>query len=107
MFLSKGFDLFFLLPDRHRRRLCGMYAVCGRGARRKIGYAMQTETDTQLPLFIRDPATGRYGFNSKAIEALGLSPAELARRGYWLDVQVTSPPIVPADGRANIPLTID
>lgn len=43
---------------------------------------MQFEVDEELSLFLRDPATGRLVFNSQAIEALDLSPAELAKRGY-------------------------
>jgi hypothetical protein len=39
-------------------------------------------------LFVRDPRTGRLVFNSKAIEALGLSPTELAERGYPVDREV-------------------
>jgi hypothetical protein len=39
----------------------------------------------EVSLFVRDPATGRLVFNSKAIEALGLSPTELAQREYPLD----------------------
>jgi hypothetical protein len=33
---------------------------------------MQIETDPELSLFVRDPATGRFVFNSKAIWALGV-----------------------------------
>jgi hypothetical protein len=58
---------------------------------------MQIEADAELSLFVRDQTTGRLVFNSKAIEALGLSPAELAQRGYQLNGQVTSPGIVPQD----------
>jgi hypothetical protein len=39
------------------------------------------QIETEVSLFVRDRATGR---NSKAIEALGLWPVELARRGYAL-----------------------
>ena len=46
---------------------------------------MQIEPDEEVSLFVRDPDTGRLVFNSKAIEALGLCPAELAQRGYALD----------------------
>jgi hypothetical protein len=51
---------------------------------------MQIETDAQVTLFIRDRITGRLVFNSKAIEALGLNPKELAQRGYPVDSKVTS-----------------
>lgn len=46
---------------------------------------MQIEADEEVSLFVRDRVTGRLAFNSKAIEALGLSPAELAERGYAVD----------------------
>jgi hypothetical protein len=40
-------------------------------------------------------------FNSKAVEALGLSPMELAWRVYPLDVQVVNPAIVSEDQPPN------
>ena len=52
---------------------------------------MQIEADAEVSLFVRDQATGRLVFNSKAIEALGLSPTELAERGYAVDSEVVSP----------------
>jgi hypothetical protein len=58
---------------------------------------MQIDTDAELSLFVRDRVTGRLVFNSKAIEVFGLSPTELARRGYPLDGDVVSPAIVPED----------
>jgi hypothetical protein len=65
---------------------------------------MQTEADTEVSLFVRDQATGRSVFNSKAIEALGLNPMELAQRGYPLDGQVASPAIVPRGSTAEYSL---
>jgi hypothetical protein len=52
---------------------------------------MQIEVDGEASLFVRDRITGRLVFNSKAIEALALSPAELEQRGYPLDREITSP----------------
>lgn len=46
----------------------------------------------------RFPALVDSPMLSGAIEALGLSPTELAQRGYPLDSEVTSPAIVPEDG---------
>ena len=46
---------------------------------------MQIEKDTAVSLFVPHRASGRLVFNPKAIEALGLNPAELAERGYPLD----------------------
>ena len=51
---------------------------------------MQIEADVEVSLFVRDRVTGRLVFSSKAIEALGLSPTELAERGYPVDSEVAS-----------------
>jgi hypothetical protein len=56
---------------------------------------MQIEADGGVSLFIRDRATGRLVFNSEAIRALGLRPAELRRRGYPLNDETASPRVVP------------
>jgi hypothetical protein len=45
---------------------------------------METNSTRQPELFIRDKKTGRLVFNPRAIEALGLPPSEIARRGYRL-----------------------
>jgi hypothetical protein len=58
---------------------------------------MQVPADTEVSLFARDRVTGRLVFNQKAIEALGLNPMELAKRGYSLDGMVAGPPIVSED----------
>ena len=63
---------------------------------------MQIEADTEVSLFVRDRVTGRLVFNSKAIEVLGLSPTELAQRGYPLDGEVANPAIVPEDGPVSV-----
>ena len=66
---------------------------------------MRIEADKEVSLFVRDQVTGRLVFNSKAIQALGLSPAELTQRGYPLDGEIANPAIVPEDrppsGSAN------
>jgi PAS domain-containing protein len=56
-----------------------------------------------MPIFVRDPGTGRFVFNSKAIEALGLSPVELAQRGYPLE-RPTPRPAVELEDK---PVTLD
>jgi hypothetical protein len=66
---------------------------------------MHIIVDTEVSLFVRDRVTGRLAFNPNAIKALGLSPTELAQRGYPLD-GVTSPPTVPEDGPVTS-LTLD
>ena len=58
---------------------------------------MQIEAEVAVSLFVRDQATGRLVFNRRAIEAFGLSPTEVERRGYPLEEEVTSPAIVPED----------
>jgi hypothetical protein len=63
-------------------------------AAKKLG-VMKIESDIEVRLFVRDQATGRLVFNSKAVEALGLSPAELVERGYPLEAEIDSPAIVP------------
>ena len=59
---------------------------------------MQIQADTELSLCVRDRVTGRLVFNPKPIAALGLSPTDLAQRGYPLDGDVTAPAIGPEDG---------
>jgi hypothetical protein len=63
---------------------------------------MQIQADSEVSLFVREPVTGRLVFNSKAIEALGLSPAQLAQRGYPMDGDVTSPAIVRENGPVSV-----
>jgi len=46
---------------------------------------VETEKPTEVSLFVPHRASGRLVFNPKAIEALGLDPAELAQRRYPLD----------------------
>ena len=68
----------------------------------KRGSVVRFEADSEMNLFVRDPSTGRLVFNSKAIEALGLSPVEVRRRGYLLDGEITSPATVPEDQPPNV-----
>jgi hypothetical protein len=63
---------------------------------------MQIQADTEVSLFRRDRVTGRLVFNPKAIEAVGLSPRELALRGYPLDGDVTRASIEPDDGAVSV-----
>jgi hypothetical protein len=51
---------------------------------------MQIEADANASLFIRDRHTGRLVFNSNAVRALGVNPADLAKRGYPLDIELDS-----------------
>ena len=64
--------------------------------------AVQILADTEVSLFLRDRVTGRLVFNPKAIEALGLSPTELAQRGYPLDGDVTAPRLSPEGGAVSV-----
>jgi hypothetical protein len=54
---------------------------------------VQIKKGAELNLFVRYRTSGRLVFNPKAIEALGVSPAELAERGYPLDSDDARPPI--------------
>jgi hypothetical protein len=72
-----------------------------------MGGAMQIEADAEVSLFVRDRATGRLVFNSRAIEVLGLSPTQLAQRGYPLDGEVASSATVPEDEPVSVLLTVD
>ena len=45
---------------------------------------MQKNPDDQIALFVRDETTGRRAFNARALEALGIEPAEARDRGYPL-----------------------
>ena len=54
---------------------------------------MQIETDAEVSMFICNRITGQLVFNPKVVEALGLSPIELAQRGYPLDGGLASPVI--------------
>ena len=55
------------------------------------------EADAEVSLFVRDQATGRLVFNSRAIKA-----AELAQRGYPLDGEVASPAVAPEHEPVNV-----
>jgi hypothetical protein len=53
-------------------------------------HQMPEKSNKQISLFIRDEKTGRYAFNVKALQALGVDPAEALDRGYPLK-QVEEP----------------
>ena len=72
-----------------------------------MGSAMQIQADSEVSLFVREPVTGRLVFNTKAIEALGLSPTRLAQCGYLLNGEVTTSAIVPGDQPPIVLLTVD
>ena len=57
----------------------------------KTGGAMRIEHGTAVSMFVHHRTSGRLVFNQKAIEALGLGPAELALRGYPLDSDDSHP----------------
>ena len=64
------------------------------------GGAMRIERGTAVSLFVHHRTSGRLVFNQKAIEALGLSPAELALRGYPLDDSHPAGPIETSRSRS-------
>ncbi len=48
---------------------------------------MERKADEEICLFVRDEQTGRFLFNTKALQALGINPAEAEQRGYPLQEQ--------------------
>ncbi len=45
---------------------------------------MLNERGDQIAIFIREERTGRLAFNAQALRALGIDPAEVRARGYYL-----------------------
>lgn len=45
---------------------------------------MSEKSDIEITLFIRDEKAGRYAINAKALQALGVDPAEARERVYPL-----------------------
>ena len=42
------------------------------------------KSDEEISLFVRDEQNGRFLFNAKALQALGIDPVEAQQRGYPL-----------------------
>jgi hypothetical protein len=42
------------------------------------------KSDEEIDLFVRDEQSGRFLINAKALQALGIDPAEARERGYPL-----------------------
>jgi hypothetical protein len=53
--------------------------------------AVQENSDKQIALFVRDDKTGRLAFNTEALKAFGVDPADARERGYPLAEHVKSP----------------
>jgi hypothetical protein len=47
---------------------------------------MDRNTDEEISLFVRDEKTGRFMFNDRAVQALGLDPIRLRQRGFPVSV---------------------
>jgi hypothetical protein len=45
---------------------------------------MERQSNEQISLFVRDKQTGRFVFNAKALQALGISPLEAQQSGYQM-----------------------
>jgi hypothetical protein len=45
---------------------------------------MDGKSDEEISLFVRDEQNGRFLFNAKALQALGINPVEAQQRGYPL-----------------------
>ena len=43
---------------------------------------VERKSDEEICLFVRDEQTGRFLFNAKALQALGINPGEARQRGY-------------------------
>jgi hypothetical protein len=54
----------------------------GYRARSAHGSLRHRKSDEEIALFVRDERTGRFLFNDRAIQALGLDPIQLHQRGY-------------------------
>jgi hypothetical protein len=48
---------------------------------------METKSDEEICLFVRDEQSGRFLFNATALRALGINPVEAEQRGYPLKKQ--------------------
>jgi hypothetical protein len=48
---------------------------------------MERQSDEQISLFVRDKQTGRFVFNAKALQALGINPLEAQQCGYQMKQQ--------------------
>ena len=43
-----------------------------------------TQSHKEIGLFVRDEVTGRFLFNTKALQALGIDPVQAQQRGYLM-----------------------
>jgi hypothetical protein len=43
---------------------------------------MERKSDEEISLFVRDGQTRRFLYNVRALQALGINPAEARERGY-------------------------
>ena len=60
------------------------------------------KSDEEICLFVRDEQSGRFLFNAKALQALGINPVEAQQRGYPLKEQdAASAPPSPAVGASR------
>jgi hypothetical protein len=48
---------------------------------------MENKTDDEICLFVRDEQTGRFLYNAKALQVLGIDPVKAQQRGYPLNEQ--------------------
>jgi len=46
---------------------------------------MKIKSDDEISLFVRDEQTGRFMFNARALQALGLNPMQAKQRGYFVE----------------------
>jgi hypothetical protein len=43
---------------------------------------MEKKSGEEISLFVRDEQTGRFLYNAKALQALGIDPGEAQQRGH-------------------------
>jgi hypothetical protein len=48
---------------------------------------MERKSDEEICIFVRDEQSGRFLINAKALQALGINPAEAQQRGYPMNEQ--------------------
>jgi hypothetical protein len=48
---------------------------------------MEWKPAEEICLFVRDEQTGRFLFNAKALQALGVNPVGAQQRGYQMKAQ--------------------
>lgn len=59
--------------------------------------ALERKSGEEISPFVRDDQTGRFPFNARPLQALGIHPVQMRQRGYPL----TQAPAVPEAARTD------